>query len=294
MENTPTYNQISQQREGHDTAAVLFEHSSGKILTGQLMDYMDKDGWQYVSFTDENGDEAYQLMKPEAVSDEVQSELANELARSSTVRTENDWDRPVPEINTVDRNEGSDEQLAEDLTEVGRRLKTDIQKFMTKYNEGESMDGTHVTQLTDFMEQLNNDSIHKNTFCEDAGRLTQSMINAIWLIGVATDELDTNVRHTAEGFGSLVQGRQAEGIKQVTRVIDDFQGGLSRLKTVNDAILKDLRLLARHIDDLSFSQNGHEEIISQISKLVDQIEQDKVRQVVLVRNIKVEMSVIPN
>lgn len=294
MENTPTYNQISQQREGHDTAAVLFEHSSGKILTGQLMDYMDKDGWQYVSFTDENGDEAYQLMKPEAVSDEVQSELADELARSSTVRTENDWVRPVPEIDTVDRNEGSDEQLAEDLTEVGRRLKTDIQKFVTEYDKGESMDGDRVTRLRDFMTQLSNGSMHKTAFCEDADRLTQDMTNAIELIGRATEELDTNVRHTAEGFNSLVQGRQTEGINQVTGVIDGFQGGLSRLKTVNEAISQDLSLLTWHINDLSSSQKGNEETISQISRLVDQIEQDKVDQGVLVRNIKVEMSAIPN
>lgn len=294
MENTPTYNQISQQREGHDTAAVLFEHSSGKILTGQLMDYMDKDGWQYVSFTDENGDEAYQLMKPEAVSDEVQSELADELARSSTVRTENDWDRFAPEINTVDRNEGSDEQLAEGLAEVGRRLKADIQEFMTKYDEGESMDRDRVTGLRDFKAQLSNGSMHKTAFCEDADRLTKDMTNAIKLIGVATEELYTKVRQVAKGLNSLVHGRQAEDINQIRDVMRNFEGGLSGLKTVNEAISKDLRLLTRHIDDLSSSQHGHEETISQISRLVDQIEQDKVDQGVLVRNIKVEMSAIPN
>lgn len=294
MENTPTYNQISQQREGHDTAAVLFEHSSGKILTGQLMDYMDKDGWQYVSFTDENGDEAYQLMKPEAVSDEVQSELANELAKSSTVRTERDWDRFSSEIDIVDQNEGSDEQLSEDLAEVGRQLKTDIQEFVTNYDNGESMDGDRATQLRYLLLQLSNGSMHKNTFCEDAGRLTQGMTNAINIIGESTEELYAKVGHTAERFDSLVHGRQVEDANQVGGVISGFQGGLSRLKTVNEAISKDLRLLAMHIDDLSSSQYGHEEIRSQISGLVDQIEQGKSDQGVLVRNIRAEMSVIPS
>jgi hypothetical protein len=294
MENTPTYNQISQQREGHDTAAVLFEHSSGKILTGQLMDYMDKDGWQYVSFTDENGVEAYQLMQPEAVSDEVQSELADELVRSSTVRTERDWDRFAPEINTVDRNEGSDEQLAEGLAEVGRRLKADIQEFMTKYDEGESMDRDRVTGLRDFMPQLSNGSMHKNTFCEDAGRLTKDMTNAIEMVGSATEELYNKVGQVAKGLNSLVHGRQAEDINQIREVMRNFEGGLSGLKTVNEAISQDLSLLTWHINNLSSSQNGNEETISQISRLVGQIEQDKVDQGILVRDIKVEMSAIPN
>jgi len=109
---TPSYNQISEQYQvGYDEPTVLIKRSKGQIQTAALTNDRDEHGRRFVTFS-ENGEQWDKPVSDQALTDEAQLSLAQELAGNYELPTKQEIEKLVAVVKTVGH-EATDSALAE-------------------------------------------------------------------------------------------------------------------------------------------------------------------------------------